>query len=260
LLHGGRATPASDQFALCVVLYEMLFEQRPFAGANLAELTRHVVAGEIREPNKRVPAHLLAAVRRGLAVDPGARFPSVNALAAALEPKPRVRAGAVAGVGLLAVGGVAVAIFARPKTRRIVHRATPRSARRGTAMPRDGARSRTASRTQSRRLRTSETRSIATSRRGWAPSRRIANRVRAVESDTLFDRRWRAVGRRRQLDALCRGARPREPGRGRARQRCGAAARTDRTAPMRGCRRQDRPSLAPRDRAAALKAQYDLGN
>jgi hypothetical protein len=72
----------ADQFAFCVSLYEALYGERPFAGANRAEYRRAVMRGEIRPPppGPKVPQWLRAALVRGLAVNPEARFPSMEAL------------------------------------------------------------------------------------------------------------------------------------------------------------------------------------
>jgi serine/threonine-protein kinase len=81
------ATPATDQFAFCVALYAALLHVVPFAGHDLAALRRNVVAGALRtRPQARgVPVALVAIVERGLACDPGARFPGMDALLPALE-------------------------------------------------------------------------------------------------------------------------------------------------------------------------------
>src|SRR5207249_1842218 len=81
--HCGRLVDArSDQFSFCVALYEALYRQRPFAGDSQAELASEVIAGRVREPasQAKVPAWLLRVLMRGLSVDPGARYPSMDAL------------------------------------------------------------------------------------------------------------------------------------------------------------------------------------
>jgi hypothetical protein len=85
---GANVDARSDQFGFCVALYEALYDERPFAGKNLAELAREVGAGNVRPPGKgkgrRVPASLRAIVLRGLAVRPGDRFATMDELVAAL--------------------------------------------------------------------------------------------------------------------------------------------------------------------------------
>ncbi|MBP9207776.1 MAG: serine/threonine protein kinase [Kofleriaceae bacterium] len=99
----GRA----DQFAFCVTLYEALYGQRPFAGADVDELRLAVAAGAPLEPPRRhAPAWLFLAIRRGLSLEPRDRFPDLAALLAVLERRPHTRRGVVLG------GVVAVAIAA----------------------------------------------------------------------------------------------------------------------------------------------------
>jgi len=76
----------TDQFAFCIALFEALHGARPFAGDSPAMLMLSVIEGEIRvPPRSRVPAWLRRAVRRGLAVDPDQRWPSMHALLAEIE-------------------------------------------------------------------------------------------------------------------------------------------------------------------------------
>lgn len=82
----GEATPASDQFSLCVTAWEALWGTRPFTGTTFDELAAAVRAGPPPDPRTRsVPSHVRAAIRRGLAADPDARHPSISLKAEALE-------------------------------------------------------------------------------------------------------------------------------------------------------------------------------
>ncbi|MCA9710943.1 MAG: aldehyde dehydrogenase family protein, partial [Myxococcales bacterium] len=103
---GHPADARSDQFSFCVALYEGLYGVRPFAGDTLATLSTHVVEGRVRETpaEARVPKRVLAVLRRGLAPQPADRFPSMEALLAALRHDPARRwrwGGLVLGVGAL---------------------------------------------------------------------------------------------------------------------------------------------------------------
>ena len=99
-LRGGPVTAATDQFAFCVTTWEMLSGQRPFAGSDVAALREAVAAGPPGKPPATIPRRLRAVLARGLSVDPAARFPSMDALLAELEPGHR---------GLWVAGGVAIA-------------------------------------------------------------------------------------------------------------------------------------------------------
>jgi tetratricopeptide (TPR) repeat protein len=112
-LDGAAADARSDQFAFCVTLYEVAFGDRPFAGATLDERRAAMRAGAIRIPRRRdrLARRVLAVVRRGLAADPAARFPSMTALVDALRP-PRRRLTPLLAVALAAglVGTSAVVV------------------------------------------------------------------------------------------------------------------------------------------------------
>ena len=86
-LAGRQAEARSDQFACCVTLYEALFSERPFPGRTPAELAYHVMRGERRQRPKKpaIPSWLYTTINRGLAVAGAARWPSMTALADALD-------------------------------------------------------------------------------------------------------------------------------------------------------------------------------
>ncbi|MBX7083810.1 MAG: serine/threonine-protein kinase [Nannocystaceae bacterium] len=99
----------SDQFGFCVALFEALWGERPFQGETLPELRAAIISGRLAQlpypPD--VPRWLDAIVRRGLAVDPEARWPSMHALTEALgrDPARTRRRAAVAATALLVAGG-----------------------------------------------------------------------------------------------------------------------------------------------------------
>ena len=101
---GLQADARTDQFSFCVTLYEALYGERPFAGENILGLTAAVLSGTVRDApaGASVPARVRKIVLRGLKPTPEARWPSMDALLAALEkggtvtPRRRFAAGAAA--------------------------------------------------------------------------------------------------------------------------------------------------------------------
>ena len=105
---GGEVDPRSDQFAFCVVLWEALVGQRPFAGQTLGEISDSVQGGKIQAPGRRIPPWIRRVLARGLSPDREDRYPSMQALLEALDRDPRVRRRrVVAGVAALGLVGLA---------------------------------------------------------------------------------------------------------------------------------------------------------
>ena len=82
-LVGEPATQKSDQYALCVSIWEALVGTRPFVGRTLAA-TAVAMEGRLEAPATMRP-HIFAALARGLDPDPARRWPDVDALLAALD-------------------------------------------------------------------------------------------------------------------------------------------------------------------------------
>ncbi|PRP95188.1 serine/threonine-protein kinase [Enhygromyxa salina] len=109
---GKRTDARGDQFSFCVALWEALYRQRPFSGESLVALSTAVCDGEIDEPpvDSEVPPWLQTILRRGLASDPDARWPSMRELLDALGHDPvAARRRALLGFGL---GGATLALLA----------------------------------------------------------------------------------------------------------------------------------------------------
>ena len=85
----GQATDGrSDLFSAAVVLYELVTGTKPFRGASQHEVWHKLLTEEPPDSaalRPDVPASLHDAIRRGLSKDPAARFPTAEAMAAALR-------------------------------------------------------------------------------------------------------------------------------------------------------------------------------
>ena len=87
-VRGEEATPATDVYALGVVLYQFLTGRLPYEGSSLAELAVRQQNEQPLPPdtyNSDVPAPLGAAVLRALEGDPNRRYASADELAAGLR-------------------------------------------------------------------------------------------------------------------------------------------------------------------------------
>lgn len=103
---GAELSPATDQFAFCVALWETLSGHPPYRGRNLGALKRD---GPPAWPGEGVPRFVVDALVRGLAVAPEDRWPSMDALLDRLSQDPGKRRRArltLAGIGVLAVSTV----------------------------------------------------------------------------------------------------------------------------------------------------------
>ncbi len=104
-LMGQPVDARSDQFAFCIVAYEALVGERPFAGDTFVQLSESVTAGALRSVPRGcpVPRSVLATIERGLDPDPERRWPSMDELLAAMNVRRgRVRSlAAVAAVALV---------------------------------------------------------------------------------------------------------------------------------------------------------------
>ncbi|HWB82378.1 MAG TPA: serine/threonine-protein kinase, partial [Nannocystaceae bacterium] len=111
-VHAGIGADArSDQYAFFIALYEALFGVRPFLGDGLEALLRAKRASDVVFPERKpIPGWLRAAIVRGLAVDPQARWPSMDAVVDELERHRSRRWLRDVVLGGVAVGSVALVI------------------------------------------------------------------------------------------------------------------------------------------------------
>ncbi len=84
-----KAGPATDQYALGVILYEALTGEHPYAADDLPQLFRAIAAGKPPSPRARrpeTPVEVDRLVTRAMSADPQARFGTVADLGRALAP------------------------------------------------------------------------------------------------------------------------------------------------------------------------------
>ncbi len=86
--------PASDQYALGIVVYEWLCGARPFTGSFTEIAVKHAMTPppSLRQRLPTIPTEVEQVVLTALAKDPGQRFASVQAFATALEQASRMAA------------------------------------------------------------------------------------------------------------------------------------------------------------------------
>jgi len=88
----GKPRPASDQYALGIVVYEWLSGDRPFQGSVLEIATQHMLKPPppLRIKNPAIPLEVEEVVFTSLAKDPQQRFATMQAFAHALEQASQV--------------------------------------------------------------------------------------------------------------------------------------------------------------------------
>ena len=114
LLAGLGGDARSDQFSLCVTMYKALFGRRPYGGRTPTEIAFRVARSDLRSApdDREVPSWVHARVTRGLALQPGDRWSSVEALIASLERGLGERRRRRSTVAVACVMAGVVAVFA----------------------------------------------------------------------------------------------------------------------------------------------------
>ena len=105
---GGEVTPATDQFAFCVALWEALVDQRPFRGDTTDELRAAVERGITPKQLAAAPSKFRAILKRGLDPDPAKRWPSMRALLDEITRTTRSNTAIVAALCIVLGGGAIV--------------------------------------------------------------------------------------------------------------------------------------------------------
>jgi tRNA A-37 threonylcarbamoyl transferase component Bud32 len=108
---GGAVTPATDQFAYCVALWEALAGARPYPGPTLDDLRTQVARGPAALDTSRIPRRVRGILRRGLDPDPARRWPSMEALLARVVRVQR-RPGIALAIAVGALAGLGALVFA----------------------------------------------------------------------------------------------------------------------------------------------------
>ncbi len=116
---GGRVDARSDQFSFCVALYEALAGRRPFEGRSASATGEALARGHVPPLARRlrIPRRIEAAIRRGLAIDPEQRWPAMEPLLHALDPRARVRAAVVLPATAVAAAAVAAVVLVADRER-----------------------------------------------------------------------------------------------------------------------------------------------
>jgi tetratricopeptide (TPR) repeat protein len=177
---GATVDARGDQWSLAATAWHALYGAPPFAGDSFAAIADAVTNGRVTSPpaSRRVPARVERALRRAMAVEPAARFPTVDALLAELARAPIHRRPIVVA---LALGACAAATA-------VVAVAATRDAGRANAATRDAA-CRAPASAWSGEARLAVERAFAASPRSFAADQL----TRVDDAFTRYTRAWSAA-------------------------------------------------------------------
>jgi serine/threonine protein kinase len=109
-IEGQEAGPASDLYAVGVLLYEALTGTKPFSGNDPVSLATQIREGRFTPASDVLPGadpDIVAVIDRAMRLDPAERFPSAEAMAEALSGEEGTADVAAPTVRLLATDGPA---------------------------------------------------------------------------------------------------------------------------------------------------------
>ncbi len=107
---GGTVSPATDQFAFSVALWEALAGERPYREPTVEGLRAQILEGPSELDASKLPRRLRSVLLRGLDPDPKRRWPSMAAMLAVIEKRGRMGSIVLAAGGALVIAGAAIAI------------------------------------------------------------------------------------------------------------------------------------------------------
>lgn len=107
-IEGHEAGPASDLYAVGVLLYEALTGTKPFSGNDPVSLATQIREGRFTPPAEVLPeadSDIVTVIDRAMRLDPAERFPSAEAMAEALSGEEGTADVGASTVRLPATGG-----------------------------------------------------------------------------------------------------------------------------------------------------------
>jgi predicted Ser/Thr protein kinase len=107
---GGVVSPATDQFAFCIALWEALAGERPYREPTVEGLRAQILEGPAELDASKLPRRLRSVLLRGLDPDPKRRWPSMDVMLAVIEKRGRTGTLLLAGGGAAVIAGGAIAL------------------------------------------------------------------------------------------------------------------------------------------------------